>query len=93
MKPLEQHVDYPTYLAMKKAMNHAQSIGRWTTPNLNNIEYAAITEYLTTYRGLGQQSAYGHLQHGINEDAKSHTIRGFIIGWHMAKAHSGTPTP
>jgi len=72
---------------MQKAMLEAMEPGRhYKGADFDRIEYAAAWEWLHWFRGAGKQSAYGPLQQAINDDANSHALRGFLVGWAMCEA-------
>lgn len=87
-KDLRQHVSPAVYAKMGSAMREAQAVGRWgPKPDFeDSVEFAAAWEYLTTYRGAGKTSAYGPYRQAMNDDANSHILRGFHVGWNMCKA-------
>lgn len=92
MSALYDRVGLETSCAMNKAMMDAMAQGRNVEPDFGRLEFAAAWEYLHWFRGAGKESAYGPLQQAINDDANSHALRGFLVGWAMCEAmHAESP--
>lgn len=86
---------YEVLRAMHAAMRKMQRLGRGDPPphDFGSIEFAAAWEWMSTYRGVGKNSAYGPAQQAVNDDANSHALRGFMVGWAMCEAmHAAMPT-
>lgn len=93
MFPLADAVGWKRREAMSRAMMTAMKQGRYgEQPDFTTIEYAAAWEWLHWFRGAGKTSAYGPMQQAANDDANSHALRGFIVGWAMCNAyHEAAP--
>ncbi len=69
---------------MTAAMLAAAREGKNEPADFEQIKYLAAWEWLHYFRGAGKTSAYGTLQQAINDEANSHALRGFLVGWAAA---------
>lgn len=94
MKSLLDHVGVKRLMTISRAISEANRLGRLGTepPDWERVDFAAANEFMRL-REAGHRSAYGPLVQAINDDAHSHALRGFLVGWAACKAfHETEPT-
>ena len=81
---LHDRLPYAIRRPMEQAMMKAASKSR--PPDFSQLAFSAAWEWLHYFCGAGKRNAYGPLEQGISDDANSHRLRGFLVGWAMCEA-------